>query len=113
MIASQPSMIDIQIDIGPNPTTNLGSGFPPSSGTPLGSMVMSSIDYPFGRNWNIGVTSQTINLIGGVSPLSGLPYPRGSNVFDGLPFLGALISLGVLPSLEVIMPLEIYLFLGI
>ena len=88
MITSQSSMSSVQFGIGPNRMTNLGSGFPPSSGTLVGSIVMSSTSYPFGWNWNSGVSSQTINFILSVPPSSVLPYPGGSNVFGSLSFVG-------------------------
>ena len=49
---------------------------------------MSNTSYPFGWNWNSGLSAQNINPIGSVPPRSGLGYLGGRNVSDGLPFLG-------------------------
>ena len=73
---------------------------------------MSSIGYPFGWNWNSGVSAKTFNHIGSAPPPIALPYPRGSNVSDGPPILGGTNPLRVLPSLEVVMSLVEYIFLG-
>jgi hypothetical protein len=97
MITSQPSMSGLQSSIGSNPTANLGSGFLPSSSTPIGSMVISSTCYPFGWNWNSGVSVPTINLIRSVTPPSILPYPRVSHVPSSLPFLGGTNPFGSYP----------------
>lgn len=61
----------LESNIGQNPIVNLMSGFIPSSGTPVGSAIMSSIGFPFGWNCNSGAS--VTNLIGSVPPSSGLP----------------------------------------
>ena len=76
MITSQPSMFSVQFGIGPNPISNLGSGFSTSFRTLVESMVMSSTCYSFGWNWNSGVSTQIVNMIGNVPLSSGLPYSR-------------------------------------
>ena len=60
MLTSQPTISGVQSKIGPNPMANLGSAFPPYSGTLVGSMVMSTIG-PFGWDWNIGVSEHTVS----------------------------------------------------
>ena len=50
VITSQPSMSNIQSNIVPNLTVNLGSSFPPCSGTLIAFTIMSSTGYPFA--WN-------------------------------------------------------------
>ena len=80
-------MSSLQLDIFPNPIVNPVSGFVPSSSTPIGLMVMSSMGYPFEWSWNSGFSTQTINPIASVPPPSCLPYLRESNFFGGFPFL--------------------------
>ena len=87
MITSQLSMYGIQSSIGPNLMFNLVSGFLPSSSTLESSLIMSIMCYPFGWNWNTRPTFTHINMIGSVSPSSGIPFPGGSNDSRGLPFL--------------------------
>ena len=100
VITSQPSMSGVQSVIGPNPTANLRSGFPPSFATPVRSIVMSSTGYPFGWNWNSGVSAQIVNPIRSVTPSSVLPYRGGINVPGSLPFRGGTNPLGSYPFPE-------------
>lgn len=75
------------------------NGFLPSSGTLVGSTVMSSTSYPFGWNWNSGDSVTPVNFIVSVLPSSGFPFPRGSNASMGLPFLGGNNTLRISPFL--------------
>ena len=99
MITSQPSMSSSQSGIGFNPTANPGSGFLPSSSTPIGYTVISSTCYPFGWSWNSGVSAPTFNITESVTTLSVLPYLGVSHVPEILPFLGGTNPFGISPFL--------------
>ena len=59
----------------------------PLHGTLIGSMIMSSMGYPFGWNWDSGPSATLINFIGCIPPSSYFPYLGGSNVSRDIPFL--------------------------
>lgn len=95
MITCQPSMSTKQSGIGLNPMANPRSVFVPSSGSLVGSTIMSTTSYTFGWNWNRGVSAQTES----VTPMSVLPYPREINGSVNIPFLGGTNILGIYPFL--------------
>lgn len=72
---------------------NTMSGFPPSFTTPMDSMVLSSMGFPFGWNWNSVVSEKPINLTQSVPSSSVVPFPCDNNVSRALPFLGVVIPL--------------------
>lgn len=88
------------------------SGFPLSFGTPVGSVFISSTSFPFKWNWNSMVSATSINPTASVHWLSGVQFPRGSNVSKGIPFLGGSHSPKSFSLLGGSHVFVIYVFLG-
>ena len=102
----------LQSSIGPITTIKIGSGFPPSSGTPIDNIVMSSTSFTFEWNQNSGVSATHSNPTRSVNSLSEVPFFSGSNVAKSFPFLGGSHPLGVSLFPELVMSLMVYIFWG-
>lgn len=63
--------------------------------------MSSSTSFPFGWNWNSGVSSTSVHPTSSVKSLNGVPFHGGNNVSRGLPFLGGSHSPWIFPLIVV------------